>query len=229
MGDIDNRPQIVDNRRQIVTSLRSLATSPGAARIPTTLISADSQRGASIRIAINFVAFQIGWFSTILGVAHGRPWLGFLTVPLVLLAAMLLAVDWRQELILGLAAAIFGFSFDTTLSALDVFKPAPFLLPSPLSPLWMSVLWVNQATTLNSCMGWLRRRYLIGSVFGAIGGPLAYFGGAKLGAASVPSTENLAVIGMAWAIGFPALLAMAEFVRSRFGRTMGGNRNVSLH
>jgi hypothetical protein len=79
----------------------------------------------------------------------------------------------------------------------------------------MVMLWVNQATTLNSCMAWLRERYLAGSLFGAVGGPLAYLSGAKLGAASLPSTKGLVILGITWAVAFPALLAMVEFVRRR--------------
>ncbi len=77
----------------------------------------------------------------------------------------------------------------------------------------MVMLWVNQATTLNSCMAWLRGHYLAGSLFGAVGGPLAYLGGAKLGAATLPSTHGLVILGITWAGAFPALLALAELVR----------------
>jgi hypothetical protein len=79
----------------------------------------------------------------------------------------------------------------------------------------MVMLWVNQATTLNSCLTWLRGRYLAGALFGAVGGPLAYLGGAKLGAASLPSSSGLVVLGITWAGAFPALLAVAELVRRR--------------
>jgi len=171
-----------------------------------------------VRVAINFVTFQIGWFSSVLGAGHGMPWLGVLIVPLVLLLTMLLAQDWKQELIVALTAGVMGFAFDTALVAFGVFRPVPFLLPPPFSPLWMIMLWVNQATTLNSCMAWLRGRYLAGAIFGAFGGPLAYLGGAKLGAATLPSTSSLVILGMAWACGFPALLAVAVLVRRQVSK-----------
>jgi hypothetical protein len=168
-----------------------------------------------MRSVVNFIAFQIGWFAAVLGAGHGMPWLGVLIVPLVLLLDLVLSADWRQELIVALAAAVMGFAVDTGLVAAGVFAPVPFLVPRPFSPLWMVMLWVNQATTLNSCMAWLRERYLAGSLFGAVGGPLAYLSGAKLGAASLPSTKGLVILGITWAVAFPALLAMVEFVRRR--------------
>jgi hypothetical protein len=168
-----------------------------------------------MRSVVNFIAFQIGWFAAVVGAGHGMPWLGVLIVPLVLLLDLVLSADWRQELIVALAAAVMGFTVDTGLVAAGIFAPVPFLVPRPFSPLWMVMLWVNQATTLNSCMGWLRGRYLAGALFGAVGGPLAYLSGAKLGAASLPSTDGLVILGITWAAAFPALLTVAEFVRRR--------------
>jgi len=168
-----------------------------------------------MRAVVNFIAFQIGWFAAVLGAGHGMPWLGVVIVPLVLLLNLVLSRDWRQELIVAFAAAVMGFGVDTGLVAAGVFAPVPFWVPRPFSPPWMVMLWVNQATTLNSCMAWLRGRYLAGALFGAIGGPLAYLSGAKLGAASLPSTDGLVILGITWAVAFPALLAVAELVRRR--------------
>jgi hypothetical protein len=163
----------------------------------------------------SFVAFQIGWFAAVLGAGHGMPWLGVLVVPWVLLLNLVLSADWKRELVIALAAAVMGFAVDTGLVAAGVFDPVRILVPRPLSPPWMVMLWVNQATILNSCLAWLRGRYLAGAVFGAVGGPLAYLSGAKLGAATVPSSSGLFILGITWAGAFPALLAVAEFARRR--------------
>jgi hypothetical protein len=168
-----------------------------------------------MRSVVNFVAFQIGWFAAVLGAGHGMPWLGVVIVPLVLLCNLVLSADWRQELLVAFAAAVMGFAVDTGLVAAGVFAPVPFGVPRPFSPLWMVMLWVNQATTLNGSMAWLRGRYLAGALFGAVGGPLAYLSGAKLGAATLPSTLGLVILGITWAGAFPALLALAEFARRR--------------
>ncbi len=165
---------------------------------------------------VNFVAFQIGWFAAVLGAGHGMPWLGVVVVPLVLLLNLALSRDRMQELVVALAAAAMGFVFDSALTFSDIFVPVPYVFPRPFSPLWMVMLWVNQAATLNGCMAWLRGRYLLGTIFGAIGGPLAYLGGAKLGAAALPSNHDLVVLGLAWAIAFPALLAVSEYIRGYF-------------
>ena len=168
-----------------------------------------------MRSVINFAAFQLGWFACVLGGAQGRPWLGVVVVPFVLLLALRMSDDWRQELRIAVAAGALGAVVDTGLIAVGIFNPVPFGTPPPLSPVWMVMLWVNQATTLNGCLAWLRGRYVLGAMFGAIGGPFAYLAGAKLGAAAIPSNGDLMYLAITWAVAFPALLALAAMPNTR--------------
>ena len=174
-----------------------------------------------MRKAVNFIVFQAAWFAAVLGAAHGMPWLGVIAVPLALALHLALSPAWRPELLLALAAAATGFVFDSILIARGMFSPVPYLLPSPFSSLWMVMLWVNLATTMNVSMGWLRGRYALGLVFGAIGGPLAYYSGAKLGAMTrLPDPAGLVGIGIAWAIAFPLLLAANELLQKTSERSV---------
>jgi hypothetical protein len=170
---------------------------------------------AKTSVLINFIAFQVGWFAAVLGAGRGLPWLGVVVVPLVLLLNIFLSGKWRQEVLVAFAAAAMGLVFDSTMTSIGAFTPVPYGLPRPLSPLWMIMLWVNQALTLDSCMGWLRGRYWLGAAFGAIGGPLAYLGGAKLGAAAIPSSADMMILAVAWAAAFPALMAVEALIRRR--------------
>jgi hypothetical protein len=169
-----------------------------------------------LRKAINFIVFQAAWFAAVLGAAHGMPWLGVVAVPMALALHLALSPGWRPELLLALAAAGTGFVFDSILIAAGMFSPVPYILPSPFSSLWMVMLWVNLATTMNVSMGWLRGRYVLGLVFGAIGGPLAYYSGAKLGAMTrLPDPRGLLGTGIAWAIALPLLLVVNERLQKR--------------
>jgi Protein of unknown function (DUF2878) len=166
-----------------------------------------------MRAVVNFLAFQVGWFSAVLGAGHGMPWLGIALVPLVVLLALMLAADWRGELVAIIAAAGMGVLFDTALGAARVFVPVPHLWAAPLSPPWMIVLWMNQAATMNGSLAWLRGRYVLGAIFGTIGGPLAYLGGVKLGAATAPHPNAAAILTLLWAIAFPLMMALTEWAR----------------
>jgi hypothetical protein len=164
-----------------------------------------------LRKVINFIVFQAAWFAAVLGAANGMPWLGVVAVPLALALHLALSPTWRPELLLSLAAAGTGFVFDSILVAAGSFSPIPYIFPAPFSSLWMVMLWVNLATTMNVSMSWLRGRFAIGLVFGALGGPMAYYSGAKLGAMTrMPDPAGLLGIGIAWAIAFPLLLVVNE-------------------
>lgn len=168
-----------------------------------------------MRKIVNFIVFQLAWFAAVLGAAHGMPWLGVIAVPLALALHLALSPDWRPELLLALAAAVTGFVFDSVLVAAGSFSPIPYVFPEPFSSLWMVMLWVNLAATINVLMGWLRGRYALAAVFGAVGGPMAYYSGAKLGAMTrIPDSGDLLGIGSAWAIAFPLLLGINEYLQA---------------
>jgi hypothetical protein len=174
-------------------------------------------QGSGLRKIVNVVTFQASWFVAVLGAAHGVPWLGVVVVPIALAVHLALSPDWRPELLLALSAALTGFAVDSGLIAAGLFTPIPYGFPHPFSSLWMVMLWVNLAMTLNVSMAWLRGRYLLASAFGAVGGPLAYYSGAKLGAmTAIPDFQALLGIAIAWAVAMPALCGLAKVCNNRF-------------
>ena len=66
-------------------------------------------------------------------------------------------------------------------------------------------------TTLNLSMGWLKGRFLLAAIFGAIGGPLSYIAGQKLGGiVLVDSSMALGALAVGWAVFMPILLIIAQ-------------------
>lgn len=162
------------------------------------------------RSVLNAVLFQAVWFAAVLGAARGMPWLGPLVLLPVLSIHLLLCTDRRGETKLLLFAGIAGFLFDTLLTLFGIFIPRPWLLSAPFSPPWMIGLWLNFAATLNYSLGWLRGRLLLAAVFGAVGGPLAYYGGAQLGATlTLPTPISLGVLAIGWGLMTPLLVWLA--------------------
>jgi hypothetical protein len=160
---------------------------------------------------INFAAFQVGWFACILSAAWGHAWLGVLYVLLWAAAHVWMSMNRVVELrLLGLV----GYAADSVLVLTGVLAfPEQAVMGWP-STLWMTAMWVNFATTLNASLGWLRGRYSLGAAFGFIGGPMAYFGGAQLGAVTLaePMWRSLLVVGIEWAIATPLLLVLVRIV-----------------
>lgn len=159
------------------------------------------------------MAFQIAWFASVLGAARGVPWLGPLSVMVVLALHVYQTPRRSAEITLALAAAAFGFVFDSALAAGGFFSPVRYWMPAPLSPLWMIMLWVNFATLLNGSLKWLQERYALAALFGAVGGPSAYWGGAGLGAAQdALGAVDILVLSVSWSFAVPALLHMAKVI-----------------
>ena len=159
----------------------------------------------------NFILFQAAWFIAILGAAKGMPWLGPLAMVPVLSVHLILTENRSGEMKLLLTAGILGFLFDTVLVAAGVFLPMAYLLPRPLSPPWMVSLWLNFAATLNVSLAWLRGRYILSTVFGVIGGPLAYYSGARMGATeALPSLGGMLILAFGWGCMTPVLVWLAR-------------------
>jgi Protein of unknown function (DUF2878) len=160
---------------------------------------------------VNVVLFQAAWFAAVLGAARGMFWLGPLAMIPTLAVHLALQNDRRGEVKLLLAAGLLGLVFDTAFVAGGVFTPLQHLLPRPLSPPWMICLWLNFAATLNVSMAWLQGRYLLAALFGAIGGPLAYYSGARLGATeALPTITGMLLLAIGWGIMSPLLVWLAK-------------------
>ncbi|NWG75226.1 MAG: DUF2878 domain-containing protein [Rubrivivax sp.] len=175
-----------------------------------------------MHLLLNAAAFQAGWFASVWGAASGSPDLG----PLVVLLVLAWHLSWRPgrlgELALAVISGILGFFFDTALVAAGVFSPVRFWMPPPWSPLWMVFLWINFATLVNGSLRWLRGRYRLAGLFGAIGGPAAYYAGEQVGATREPITWwGLMVLAGAWSIAVPLMVRVARAIERHLQEEAG--------
>jgi hypothetical protein len=170
---------------------------------------------------VNFIAFQIGWFSCALGAVHGWWWIG----PLVVLGAaaldLALQPEPKRELALLALAAVIGFVVEGAMIFFGVFRPLDVGPSLWIVPVWLNALWINFAATLNASLAWLKRSPVLAVAFGALGGPAAYYGGAKLGAIELSDSlaYSLGALAVVWALATPALLWLADRLGPRDGQT----------
>jgi hypothetical protein len=159
---------------------------------------------------VNLVAFQACWLASVLGAARGLPWLG------PLFAALWLPLHIRAtgsfmviETKLILAAGALGYVLDSAIVLSGGMSfPAQTQLGAPTT-LWMITLWLGFAATLRHVLGWIRGRYLVAALLGAIAGPFAYWSGAKLGAVVLTDmVPSLAMVSVEWLIAMPLLLLL---------------------
>lgn len=172
-------------------------------------------------VFINFLLFQAGWFATVLGAANGQPWMG----PVVVLAIVALHLRAARrpavEARLVAGAVLLGLAADSLLLATGwIAYPNGGWIPG-VAPYWIVSLWALFATTLNVSMRWLSGRAALAALFGAVGGPLSYLAGARLGAMSfVETAPAVAALAVVWAVAMPLLMKLA----SRFDGTADRSR-----
>jgi len=163
-----------------------------------------------------FFAFDVAWASAVAGGAGGWPWIGGLPALAVLALHLFVsrAVLWA-ELRLVLAIALFGILLETGFmgAGLVTFVGTPVL--GVLPPIWVWALWLGFASLPNGSLTWLQGRPGLQMLLGLVFGPLAYWTGAKMGAAEMPGAGSLVLIGLAWALAFRAIMALADALSPR--------------
>ncbi len=163
------------------------------------------------RLLINVLAFQIGWFSCVIGAANGYPSVGLVVTMLVVLLHLVLAYQPRTELILIAIAGVIGACFDSLLLQTGWVSYPNGILLAGIAPYWIVAMWVLFATTLNVSMRWLHGNYTAAALLGLIGGPLSYLGGARLGGlVFVETTSALVALAIGWAVMMPMLVWVSK-------------------
>ena len=160
---------------------------------------------------VNFAAFQVGWFATVLGGANNLAWAGT-TAALVIVGFHLYRIaNPRKELLLLALVGVLGAAWDSTLVALGITSYPSGIFIDGIAPHWIIALWLLFATTLNISLRWLRGRLVLGFICGAIFGPLAFYGGHLLGGVNFADLSfAMIVLSVGWAVMIPILLILAE-------------------
>ena len=173
------------------------------------------------QLIINFTLFQIGWFACILGAAKQLPWLGVIVVTVIVAWHLQQAKQAKPELILLALALLIGGMFDQLMlsSHLISYQAHGWGVGqdyTSIVPAWILALWAVFATVLNVSLRWMKNikssgKWLLAILFGAIGGPLAYMGAQKLGAATLNTAPmSYVALSLGWGILTPLLLKISE-------------------
>ncbi len=175
---------------------------------------------------LNAALYQAGWFCCVLGGAWDYPVAGALGALLLVDIHLLLSISPKTEGAQMLLFCLIGVTVDSAQQALGLFtfKVDPGW---PLwIPLWVFVIWAQFSTLFRYALHWLSGRYLLAGLFGVIGGPLAYGGGVRLGAASFGESPLLTIATWAvvWGLLTPALFRLSD----RLSEAEGGYRRF-LH
>jgi hypothetical protein len=167
---------------------------------------------------LSFLLLQLGWVACVGGAARGWFWIGPLMVAGLLAAYFAFPTFFganpdqrRRDLELVLALGLVGTAVDSIQSCLGLLRFEGAWHPC-LCPLWITALWLHFGTAVGTSFAGLAGRHWLATLVGAVGGPVAYGAGARLGAAQLhPQWPwlSLMVIAGVWGVLLPGALRFA--------------------
>ncbi len=160
---------------------------------------------------INFVLFQVGWFACVIGAAKQMPWIGVIFMCLFLAWHVSQAKQASPEIILVIITVIIGAIYDKIMTQNSLLTYQAHGWSTALPTPWILALWAEFAMILNVSLRWMRNRSIVAILFGAVGGPLAYIGAARLGAVTIDALPlSYVALSVGWAVITPLLLKLSE-------------------
>lgn len=166
-----------------------------------------------MKVLINALSYQLIWLLCVLGGNRGA--VGALIILLIHIAAS----DKRTEDLKMMAFLLFiGLLVDGSLHQAGFFAFAVTGFPIPF---WLMAIWLGLAITPHHSLAWLKNRLLLSMLFGALGGPLAYWAGVRLGAASFgwPMPYSLAFLAVVWGLLWPAVMHFSVTSKIKEGKS----------
>ena len=167
-----------------------------------------------MRFYANLLGYQAVWWISMLSVAKGLPWIGIAAAAIFVLAQWVASGNRGSDARLVACSILMGIVIDGFLATSGLVQYAS-ATPSLLAPLWILSIWAAFAMTFNHSFVFLQGRPALGAALGAVGGPLAYEGAARLGAVRFdePAWQAVALLALAWGIALPALAMLAHRLR----------------
>jgi hypothetical protein len=163
---------------------------------------------------VNYLAYQAGWFAAVIGAAIGHGDVG------AALAAVLIALHvwWSRERgrelgLLALATAT-GLVVEAWQLQAGTYRTLSDVAPASLPPVWLLALWAQFATTFRYSGRAVLARPAAAMLFGALGGPLAFLAGERLGAVTFTTPLWPGLVRLA--IGWTVALAWFSWVARRW-------------
>lgn len=160
---------------------------------------------------INFLVFQLGWLIVVMLGATVYHWGAILVVVGIIAYHLSVSPDTQRESKLIMLALGIGLVWESllTVNGLVVYTHGQWY--GDVAPIWIIAMWAMLATTLNVSLRWMHGKSALAFIFGAIGGPLAFIAGEKLGAVTFPDfSMAMLALALGWGLLFMLLMQLAE-------------------
>lgn len=162
-------------------------------------------------VMVNFILYQTAWFALVFGVAYDRVIAGMVYAVLTIMIHFIISKTKSDDLLVFAFTTVVGTLAETMFQWLDVFEIVRGDWWPPLAAPWLIVMWASFSTTLCRSMEWVFKSLKLAMGLGFIFGPIAYWGGSRMGAIKIAMTlSNALVLAIVWGV---VMLVLALWVQ----------------
>lgn len=158
---------------------------------------ARRQLGNATRL-IHFFFFDLVWFLAVWG---REDWLWLTALCVALLYASAWRYLWARRIQLG-ALIVVGLAAEYLIVATGVLS----FTGTDHLPGWLILLWLGFAAMALVVFTWLHQRYILAFIAGVVFGPITYFAGVGLGAATLEAAPI--VVGISYSLMWGLLMLL---------------------
>lgn len=161
----------------------------------------------------NYFSYYVGWLACVYSAAHGISWAGVGVVAVLVLVHFVLTHTLREEITMIVVIGILGTLVDSFQAASGLLTYEGRYATVPwLGPIWITAIWVLFASTINWSFEWLKGRTRLTVALGAIGGPLSYVAGERIGAVHFQHNfiTTMLVLAVIWSLVVPLFFGIAH-------------------
>jgi hypothetical protein len=164
----------------------------------------------------NTSLFYGGWFLCLKEAAEENSFYGLFVILLIILYHLYRSAYRKADSLILFLVTLIGPLSDTLYSQLGILKYNHPQTISSLPPIWIFFLWGLFAANLN-LFSWLKKRWILATLFGAFGGPVSYLSAIRMGGAQLMKPLPIAclVIGGIWAFFLPTLIWLNQHIKNR--------------
>tara|TARA_B100002052_G_scaffold131750_2_gene121024 strand:+ start:8081 stop:8620 length:540 start_codon:yes stop_codon:yes gene_type:complete len=167
---------------------------------------------------LNAVFFYTIWWGCVLGIKYSYNYLGALLTIVLGAFHINIVPDFKKEIKLILYVGLLGFVVESFYLHSYLLKYNGYIYPNSLfPPLWILCMWLGFAGTLNYSMFWMKDRWVVMFLSGAIFGPMSYLAGLKLGVLNFNFSNLLTIIiiGITWGLAIPIMYYINELIYNK--------------
>lgn len=171
---------------------------------------------------VNYALYQAGWFACILGAASRWPLAGTLIAMALTAVHVLISRDRVGELRLIALALGLGVAVEWYQVRSGTYAFTSGVVVAWISPPWLLMMWAQFATTFRSSLSAIMLVPQRAALFGAVGGPIAFWAGERLGAVTLaePVWQGQVRLSVSWGVALSVCALLARRWRSaRTSRT----------